>query len=128
MFPCSIICSNIVPISLLVTLEMVKVMQGLFISNDPRMRQVSTDISASVQSSSLNEELGQIDYVFSDKTGTLTQNLMEFKKLSVNGKPYGEGRDYDISNFPKVENVDFKDRKFFDVLNSKAHPDHKAAQ
>jgi phospholipid-transporting ATPase len=75
-----LIVNNIVPISLLVTLEMVKVMQGLFISGDPRMRQVSTDISASVQSSSLNEELGQIDYVFSDKTGTLTQNLMEFKK------------------------------------------------
>jgi len=122
-----LIVNNIVPISLLVTLEMVKVLQGLFISNDPRMHQVSTDISASVQSSSLNEELGQIDYVFSDKTGTLTQNLMEFKKLSVNGKPYGDGRDYDISNLPNVENVDFKDRKFFDILNQKNHPDHKAA-
>lgn len=68
---------------------MVKVTQGVFIGSDPNMRQISTDIAASVQSSSLNEELGQIDYVFSDKTGTLTQNLMEFKKLTVNGKPYG---------------------------------------
>jgi len=68
---------------------MVKVMQGLYISSDPNMHQTSTDISASVQSSSLNEELGQIDYVFSDKTGTLTQNLMEFKKFSINGKPFG---------------------------------------
>ena len=36
-----------------------------------------------VQSSNLNEELGQIDFVFSDKTGTLTQNIMEFKKIST---------------------------------------------
>jgi len=68
---------------------MVKVMQGVYIGSDPNMHQSSTNISASVQSSSLNEELGQIDYIFSDKTGTLTQNLMEFKKLSINGKPFG---------------------------------------
>jgi phospholipid-transporting ATPase len=42
-----------------------------------------------VQSSNLNEELGQIDFVFSDKTGTLTQNIMEFKKISINGITYG---------------------------------------
>ena len=85
----NVVYSNIVPISLLVTLEMVKVTQGVFIGSDPNMCQTSTNISATVQSSSLNEELGQIDYVFSDKTGTLTQNLMEFKKLTVNGKPFG---------------------------------------
>lgn len=37
------------------------------------------------------DDLGQIDYVFSDKTGTLTRNVMEFKKFSVNGVVYGEG-------------------------------------
>jgi phospholipid-transporting ATPase len=43
-----------------------------------------------VQTSSLNEELGQIEYIFSDKTGTLTKNCMDFKKLAVGNILYGE--------------------------------------
>lgn len=46
-------------------------------------------MNTEVQSSSLNEELGQIQYIFSDKTGTLTQNVMEFKMVDVKGKMYG---------------------------------------
>jgi len=43
------------------------------------------------QSSNLNEQLGQIEYVFSDKTGTLTCNIMEFKKFSAGTDNYGLG-------------------------------------
>ena len=39
---------------------------------------------------SISDDLGQIEYVFSDKTGTLTQNIMEFQKCSINGVIYGE--------------------------------------
>jgi Cation transport ATPase len=59
-------------------------------SNDPKMCEPNNKIWATVQTSALNEELGQIDYIFSDKTGTLTCNLMEFKKLCVGGKAYGK--------------------------------------
>jgi P-type E1-E2 ATPase len=45
---------------------------------------------ASCRNSDLIEEMGQVEFVFSDKTGTLTQNKMEFKKISVNGVIYGE--------------------------------------
>ena len=52
-------------------------------------------MSTKAQSSNLNEELGTVQYIFSDKTGTLTQNIMEFKKFSVGNYAYGE-------TYPKV--------------------------
>ena len=76
------------PISLLVTLEMVKFLQGIGISRDKRM--VSHEgIAPIVQSSTLNEELGQVESIFSDKTGTLTCNQMEFKNFYVAGSSFG---------------------------------------
>lgn len=73
----------------MVTIETVKFIQAIFISYDKTMYVAKTDMFVQVQSSNLNEELGQISYVFSDKTGTLTCNEMIFKKLIVHGQPYG---------------------------------------
>ena len=58
-------------------------------SYDINMFDTNQGMPAGVQASNLNEELGQIEYVFSDKTGTLTQNVMEFKKFSCGAYSYG---------------------------------------
>lgn len=57
-----------------------------------------TDTPAKARSTALNEELGQIKYVFSDKTGTLTQNVMVFLKSSINCVVYGENDEEGASN------------------------------
>eukprot|EP00762_Andalucia_godoyi_P004804 ANDGO_07205.mRNA.1 Phospholipid-transporting ATPase 3 len=86
-----ILFNNLIPISLYVSLEMVKVVQAYYISNDIHMYFAETNTPAQARTSSLNEELGQIQYVFSDKTGTLTQNRLEFMKCSIAGYRYGHG-------------------------------------
>jgi len=71
-----------------VTLEFVKFTQAFFINWDMEMFYEPTQTPALARTSNLNEELGQIKYVFSDKTGTLTRNIMEFKRVSIAGSVY----------------------------------------
>ncbi|CAB0012892.1 unnamed protein product [Nesidiocoris tenuis] len=60
--------------------------QATFINQDLDMYHEETDTPAMARTSNLNEELGMVKYIFSDKTGTLTRNVMEFKRCSVAGK------------------------------------------
>ncbi|KAK9051144.1 hypothetical protein SSX86_027770 [Deinandra increscens subsp. villosa] len=81
--------SYLIPISLYVSIEVVKVLQTIFINNDVHMYDEESDKPAHARTSNLTEELGQIDTILSDKTGTLTCNSMEFIKCSVAGTAYG---------------------------------------
>ena len=84
--------STLIPISLYVTVEVIKfVTAGQLINKDLGMYHAQSDTPALARTSNLNEELGQIQYIFSDKTGTLTCNLMEFMKCSIAGVTYGQG-------------------------------------
>ena len=81
----------LIPISLYVSIEIVKVLQSIFINQDQDMYYEETDKPAHARTSNLNEELGQVNTILSDKTGTLTCNSMEFVKCSVAGTAYGRG-------------------------------------
>ncbi|XP_054824352.1 putative phospholipid-transporting ATPase 9 [Prosopis cineraria] len=80
-----------IPISLYVSIEIVKVLQSIFINQDIHMYYEEADKPAHARTSNLNEELGQVDTILSDKTGTLTCNSMEFIKCSIAGVAYGRG-------------------------------------
>uniref|UniRef100_A0A8C9YFX7 Phospholipid-transporting ATPase n=1 Tax=Sander lucioperca TaxID=283035 RepID=A0A8C9YFX7_SANLU len=84
-----ILFNNLIPISLLVTLEVIKFTQAFFINWDTDMLYEPTNTPAMARTSNLNEELGQVKYIFSDKTGTLTCNVMQFKKCTIAGVAYG---------------------------------------
>ncbi|TVY17095.1 Phospholipid-transporting ATPase DNF1 [Lachnellula arida] len=85
-----ILFQNLVPISLYISLEIVKTCQAFFIYSDTEMYYEKIDYPCTPKSWNISDDLGQIEYIFSDKTGTLTQNVMEFKKATINGVPYGE--------------------------------------
>jgi phospholipid-translocating ATPase len=85
-----ILFQNLVPISLYISLEIVRTLQAIFIYSDVEMYYDVIDQPCVPKTWNISDDVGQIEYIFSDKTGTLTQNVMEFKKATVNGQPYGE--------------------------------------
>ncbi|KAM0812980.1 putative Phospholipid-transporting ATPase [Seiridium cardinale] len=85
-----IVFQNLIPISLYISLEIVRTLQAIFIYSDVEMYYDVIDQPCVPKSWNISDDVGQIEYIFSDKTGTLTQNVMEFKKATINGQPYGE--------------------------------------
>ncbi|XP_075708420.1 phospholipid-transporting ATPase IK [Rhinoderma darwinii] len=85
----TILMGTIVPMSMYITLEFIHLLHSMYIDWDIDLYFAEKDMPAKARSTSLNDLLGQVEYVFSDKTGTLTQNIMTFKKCCISGNVYG---------------------------------------
>nr|XP_044609522.1 phospholipid-transporting ATPase IK isoform X1 [Equus asinus] len=85
-----ILLSVMVPMAMFIMAEFIYLGNSVFINWDTQMYYEPKDMPAKARSTSLNDQLGQVEYIFSDKTGTLTQNIMTFKKCCINGVLYGD--------------------------------------
>uniref|UniRef100_A0A8C2P4U3 Phospholipid-transporting ATPase n=1 Tax=Capra hircus TaxID=9925 RepID=A0A8C2P4U3_CAPHI len=109
-----IILNTMVPISLYVSVEIIRLGNSFYINWDQKMFYEPKNMPAQARTTTLNEELGQVKYVFSDKTGTLTQNIMIFNKCSINGILYGMHVFCFLGKFIPKEKVDFSYNKLAD--------------
>lgn len=101
-----ILFQSLVPISLYISIEIIKTIQAFFIWSDAYMYYEPIDYPCTPKSWNISDDLGQIEYVFSDKTGTLTQNVMELKKVTVNGVAYGEAYTEAMAGIQKRQGMD----------------------
>ncbi|OLY81337.1 putative phospholipid-transporting ATPase 5 [Smittium mucronatum] len=95
-----VMLNALIPISLYVTLEGVKIFQVYMMQKDIDMYYEKTDTPMSAHTTAINEDLGMVKYVLSDKTGTLTENIMRFKAVMVGGLAFyhSNGADYEFEN------------------------------
>ena len=105
-FVAVILYQSLVPISLYITIEIIKTLQAFFIYSDVSMYYERLDHPCTPKSWSISDDLGQIEYIFSDKTGTLTQNLMEFRKCTINGISYGKAYTEALAGLRKRQGID----------------------
>eukprot|EP01116_Phalansterium_solitarium_P015177 TRINITY_DN3338_c0_g1_i1.p1 TRINITY_DN3338_c0_g1~~TRINITY_DN3338_c0_g1_i1.p1 ORF type:complete len:1375 (+),score=593.47 TRINITY_DN3338_c0_g1_i1:69-4193(+) len=103
-----VLLSYVVPMSMMVSLEIIKVVQGIMIGWDEKMHVDPTDkeTGAMARNSNLNDELGRVKYIFSDKTGTLTENKMVFSKASICSRQFDDPINGELGNFLKENQWD----------------------
>ncbi|KAJ1938554.1 hypothetical protein FBU59_004403, partial [Linderina macrospora] len=85
-----IMLQNVIPIALYVSIEFVKSWHAYWIYQDMNMYYEPTDQRCIARNWNISDDLGQVSYIFSDKTGTLTRNVMDFRMCTINGTIYGK--------------------------------------
>lgn len=100
----AIMFNNVIPLALYVSLEIVKIGQMLILNGDLGMYDEATDTPARCNTNTILENLGQIGYIFSDKTGTLTENVMKFRRMTIAGTAWLH--DMDMRKEPTLSSSD----------------------
>lgn len=104
-----ILYQSLVPISLYISIEIIKTAQAAFIYGDVLLYNAKLDYPCTPKSWNISDDLGQIEYIFSDKTGTLTQNVMEFKKCTINGVSYGRAYTEALAGLRRRQGIDVEE-------------------
>jgi magnesium-transporting ATPase (P-type) len=104
-----LLLNTMIPISLVVTLEVVRLLQTVHMRMSYSLYNNERDIPCKVNTSTVNEELGEIEYILTDKTGTLTQNKMILKGLFIGDQIFGGSFQKEREDADRLEFVSFKD-------------------
>ncbi|GKA65963.1 probable phospholipid-transporting ATPase 4 [Tanacetum coccineum] len=118
-----ILYGYLIPISLYVSIEVVKFLQAMLINNDQHLFDDMSGKSVEARTSNLNEELGQVEMILTDKMGTLTWNQMEFRKCSIEGIFYGGDVNEIVRAASQRLNIDIESYRF-NLDNAISTPGH----
>lgn len=112
-----ILLQVLIPISLYVSIELVKLGQVFFLHNDLDLYDEETDLSIQCRALNITEDLGQIQYIFSDKTGTLTENKMVFRRCTIMGYEYSHQENAKRLETPKELDSDSEEWTQYQCLS-----------
>ncbi|KAM9731066.1 phospholipid-transporting ATPase VB isoform 1-T3 [Dama dama] len=118
-----ILLQILIPISLYVSIELVKLGQVFFLHNDLDLYDEETDLSIQCRALNITEDLGQIQYIFSDKTGTLTENKMVFRRCTIMGHEYSHQENAKRLETPKELDSDSEEWTQYRCLSFPARRD-----
>ncbi|EFQ29697.1 phospholipid-translocating P-type ATPase [Colletotrichum graminicola] len=102
--------NTLIPLSLYISLEIIKIIQ-FYMMGDVEMYDPVTNTPMVANTTTILEDLGQVNYVFSDKTGTLTENVMRFRKMSVAGTAWLHDMDIERDEHAKQKLIEMARKK-----------------